>query len=63
MANNQISGTMMLIGGLELLRHAISARETKNERRTTYTEREIYDPNTQRIITLRTRSVTYTERN
>ena len=63
MAKNQIDGTMMLIGGLELLRHAIRASQPKTERRTTYSEREVYDPRSQRVITLCTRSVTYTERN
>ena len=63
MSKHEISGSMMLIGGLEILRQVIKSSEPKNERRTTYTEREVYDPHTQRIITLRTRTVTYTERN
>lgn len=62
MGTSHSNDALMLIGGLELLRHAIRSVQPKEERRTTYTEREIYDYDTKQIITLRTRTVTLTER-
>ncbi|WP_027728631.1 hypothetical protein [Treponema sp. C6A8] len=58
-----LSGTDMLILGLEYLRRKAAAAREQTERKTTYTEREIYDYDTKKIITLRTRTVTLTERN
>lgn len=52
-----LSGTDMLLLGLEFMRH----KARKPKRRVTVTERQIYDRNTQQIITLQTKTISVIE--